>query len=785
MATYVFAGQGTQKKGMGGALFDEFKELTAQADAVLGYSIRELCLEDPRRELARTQFTQPAIYVVNALAYQKRLRQSTRGPDRVAGHSLGEYNALLAAGAFDFETGLALVKKRGELIAQCGGGGMAAVIGLSRDRVDEVLKTRGLEALDLANDNAPAQIVIAGPRQDLARAQPHFEAAGATSYVPLNVSGPFHSRYMREACEGLAASLASLRIASLEIPVIANVHARPYADGEIEAGLVEQIVSPVRWTESIRYLLDLGETHFEELGQGEVLIGLIRKIQASGDPTPTPPQGGARNGGERRAENGGERRAENGGERRAESGERRRAGSGGERGAESGEERGARAADLGSRSFREDHGVELAYAAGSAPLGVSSVALVARMARSKRLAYFGAGDLEPRQVDEALRELARALPDAQAWGASLRCDPGRPAIEAELVELYLERGVRRVEASGYLEPSPPLVAYRLKGLSRGRDGEVVAAHRVMARVSRPEVAERMASPAPDGIVQELLRSRRITEAHAALAPLVPLADDVCVEADSGGVTARRSALALFPAVRRLRDELARRSGLAAPARVGLAGGIGTPEAAAAAFALGAEFIVTGSINHCTVESGLSDAAKDLLEQMDVQDTEYVPAFDLESGAVVQVLKKGVLFPVRANRLLELYRRHDALEAIEPRVRAQIQDRFFRQSFDDVERDLRASRPEAVERAGRDSRARLALIFGWYLRRGAMLAIEGDRSRTVDYQIPCGPALGAFNRWVAGTGRASWRSRHADEIAGMIMEGAAGLLAPRGTAAPAG
>src|SRR5437762_401122 len=176
MTVFLFPGQGSQRKGMGNTLFDEFKEAIASADEILGYSIKELCLHDPHQQLGKTQFTQPALYVVNALSYLKKMKETGQAPDYVAGHSLGEYSALFAAGAFDFETGLRLVKKRGELMSQAIGGGMAAVIGFTLEQVDQVLKECGLTGIDIANYNTPTQIVIAGLKADIVSAKPFFEA---------------------------------------------------------------------------------------------------------------------------------------------------------------------------------------------------------------------------------------------------------------------------------------------------------------------------------------------------------------------------------------------------------------------------------------------------------------------------------------------------------------------------------------------------------------------------------------------------------------------------------
>lgn len=285
MNAYVFPGQGSQKRGMGQGLFDEVREYAAverEVDALLGYSMRKLCLEDPDDLLKQTQYTQPSLYVVNALHYYQAIAGGAR-PDYVAGHSLGEYNALLAAGAFDFLTGLRLVKKRGELMAQAKNGGMAAVIGLPSETVAKVIADHGLTTLDVANFNTPSQTVVSGPVDDIKRGGPIFEGAGAQLYIPLQVSAAFHSRYMADAAKAYAEFLAPMSFATPRFPVIANVDARPYpvenASQAIKSHLVNQITSSVQWTQTVRYLLDQGVTQISEIGPGNVLTRMVQQIQ--------------------------------------------------------------------------------------------------------------------------------------------------------------------------------------------------------------------------------------------------------------------------------------------------------------------------------------------------------------------------------------------------------------------------------------------------------------------------------------------------------------------------
>ena len=294
MKTYMFPGQGSQARGMGGSLFDEFPELTAKADSVLGYSIKELCLNDPQRELGNTQFTQPALYVVNALSYYKRIQDTGETPDYLAGHSLGEFNALLAAECFDFETGLKLVKKRGELMSQATEGAMAAIVNATRDQIEALLKEKGLDNVDIANYNTPLQIVISGPVADIAACQEIFQF-DRVMYMPLKTSGAFHSRLMIPAQQKFEAFLKKRKFSKPKIPVIANLTAQAYPNGAVVEYLSKQICSTVLWSDTIHHLMSLSdEMAFIEIGHGDVLAKMILKIKqiaakAAADKAPPAP----------------------------------------------------------------------------------------------------------------------------------------------------------------------------------------------------------------------------------------------------------------------------------------------------------------------------------------------------------------------------------------------------------------------------------------------------------------------------------------------------------------
>lgn len=775
MVTYIFPGQGSQSKGMGGPLFDEFKEITAVADQILGYSIRELCTVDPDSRLGLTQYTQPAIYVVNALCYLHKIEATGKKPDFVAGHSLGEYSALFAAEAFDFTTGLKIVKKRGELMGRMTGGSMAAVIGLDEAQIATVLKENHLDTIDIANLNSPYQIVISGPKQDIERSMAIFEAIKAVKMVTLlKTSGAFHSRYMETVRREFEAYLDSLEFSELKIPVISNLQARPYRQTELKRNLAEQISHPVRWTESIRYLMSLGEMDFEEIGNGRVLTGLVQRIRKEAEPLKIetdPNRLQFHNGtvhqqlpvlsSESAPDPAPTWQAKS--QKSIQNSVKILPGS------------------LGSSEFKKDYNLKYAYLTGGMYRGIASKELVVKMGKAGMMGFFGTGGLTIAEIETAIRFIQGELNHGEAYGINLSYDPNDPDKELQIVELLLRYGIRHLEAAAYITVSPALVRYRLNGIAREKDQNMIRIpNKLMAKVSRPEVAAAFMAPPPPRITTSLLAEGKITETEFELAQKIPMVDDLCVEADSGGHTDQGVAYTLMPAMLKLRAEMMQKYGYQKTIRVGAAGGIGTPEAAAAAFILGADFILTGSINQCTVEADTHPKVKDLLQQINVQDTAYAPAGDLfELGAKVQVLKKGVFFPVRANKLLELYRRYNAIDEIDATTRQQLEEKYFHRSFAAVYEDVKRYYPlKMIEKAENNPKFKMALIFKWYFGYATQLALSGDDQHQVDYQIPCGPALGAFNQWVKGTPLENWRNRHVDEIGLMIMNETANLLNQR-------
>ncbi|HEV2947697.1 MAG TPA: PfaD family polyunsaturated fatty acid/polyketide biosynthesis protein [Gemmataceae bacterium] len=435
--------------------------------------------------------------------------------------------------------------------------------------------------------------------------------------------------------------------------------------------------------------------------------------------------------------------------------------------------------NLGDADFRADHRLRYAYVAGAMANGIGSVEVVEAMARAGMLGFFGAAGLSLPAIEAALDRLARNLTNLP-YGFNLIHSPNEPDLEQAVVDLYLKRNVRLVEASAYLELTLPIVQFRVHGIRRDPDDRVFTPNKVIAKVSRVEVASKFMSPPPPPMLRILLERGEITSEQAELASHVPMAQDITAEADSGGHTDNRPSITLIPTMLALRDRMQSRYDYPHPLRVGAAGGIATPASAAAALTMGAAYVLTGSVNQACVEAGTSDAVRAMLAQAEQADTMMAPAADMfEMGVKVQVLKRGTMFPMRAARLYELYRAHASLEEIPAVERSSLEKTVFRAPLPEIWRQTRDffqdRDPRQVDRAERDPKHKMALVFRWYLGQSSRWAKSGEPSRKIDYQIWCGPAMGAFNEWAKNTFLEKAENRQVVVIAMNILYGAAVML----------
>jgi PfaD family protein len=449
---------------------------------------------------------------------------------------------------------------------------------------------------------------------------------------------------------------------------------------------------------------------------------------------------------------------------------------------------------LGDPVFKSDHRLKYPYLAGAMANAISSVKLVVAMGHAGMMGFFGAGGLTVDRIEAAIDDL-ESRPGHPPYGLNLIHSPYCPELERATVALYLRRGVHCVSAAAFLDLTLPLVYYRVKGLHRDRQGVVVCPNKVVATVSRVEVARKFFSPPPEKMIAQLLADRLITSEEAVLSQSIPMASDLTAEADSGGHTDNRSALALLPTMLALRDEFQSRYNYPRPLCVGLAGGIATPESTAAAFAMGAAYVVTGTVNQACIESGTSDTVRRMLAEASQADVTMAPSADMfEMGVKVQVLKRGTMFALRAAKLYEFYNHYESLEEIPASQRTLLEKNYFHQSceaeWEQTRQFFLTRDPRQIPLAEKDPKHKMALVFRSYLGQSCGWAQAGDSRRQIDFQIWCGPAIGAFNEWTRGSFLANPENREVVTVAMNLLAGAAvitraGWLRTQGISLPPG
>jgi len=434
--------------------------------------------------------------------------------------------------------------------------------------------------------------------------------------------------------------------------------------------------------------------------------------------------------------------------------------------------------DLGAEEFKARYGVRYAYYTGAMANAIASTRLVIALGKAGMLGSFGSAGVVASRLESAISEIKEALPDGP-YAFNLINSPNEPAMERAAADLFIKHDIRTVETSAYVDLTLPLVYYRVAGLGRDASGNIVKHNRIIAKLSRKEVAARFLSPAPHDILDQLLSEGKISVEQAELAQYVPIADDITVEADSGGHTDNRPLVLLLPAILALRDTFQAKYNYQELPQIGAAGGIATPQAAFAAYAMGAAYIATGSVNQACVEAGASEHTRNLLAQAGVADVIMAPAADMfEMGVKVQVLRRGTMFGPRALKLYELYSRYNSIEEIPQDEREKLEKHTFKREmnviWEDTVKFFTERDPRQIERANADPRQKMALIFRWYLGLSSRWSNTGEKGREMDYQIWCGPSMGAFNEWVRGTYLEAPENRKVVDVAMHILTGAAYL-----------
>lgn len=433
---------------------------------------------------------------------------------------------------------------------------------------------------------------------------------------------------------------------------------------------------------------------------------------------------------------------------------------------------------LGSRTFCEVHKVRFSYIGGEMARGIASIELVEALAKIGMLAFFGAAGLSFVKVKESIEILQKKLnPLGLSFGSNLIHSPDQLELEEKLVQFYLDTNLNRISASAFTRLTKNIVWYTCKGLHIDKFGQIKRRNYLFAKISHPSVAGQFMHPAPAEMLNELVQSGKLTSEEARLACKIPVAEDITVESDSGGHTDNRPLTALFSSIKKLSDEITEKYNYSTTFRLGAAGSLGTPQAIAAAYALGAAYVLIGSVHQAALESGLSHIGKEMLANTDIGDVIMAPAADMfEAGVKVQVLRKGTMMAVRGNQLYELFKRYQSLEEIPAEIIMQLEKNVFRKSIAEIWHDtiqyFTQVDPTVIEQAEKDPKFKMSLIFRWYLGNSSRWPLAGDNERKVDYQIWCGPAMGAFNRWVKNTFLEQVENRKAAQIALNLLEGAA-------------
>ncbi|MBQ3490452.1 MAG: PfaD family polyunsaturated fatty acid/polyketide biosynthesis protein [Clostridia bacterium] len=433
------------------------------------------------------------------------------------------------------------------------------------------------------------------------------------------------------------------------------------------------------------------------------------------------------------------------------------------------------AEDFGDPNFKKDYGLKYALYGGAMANGIASGDMVIALGKAGCMGSYGSGGMRLDAVEQEIDRIKNAL-NGKPYMINMLSNRNLQ-MEMNLAKLLVEKEVPAVEASAYITPSDALVYYRLKGIRKNEKGKIVIPHKIIAKVSREEVLEKFVSPPLAESVASLRKEGLITEEEAALADKIPMADDITVEADSGGHTDGRPLVSMLPALIALANRKQAEFGYQQKVRVGAGGGIGTGLSCLGAFEMGAAYVVTGSVNQGCVESGTSDYVKQILAETAMADVTMAPCADMfEMGTKVEVIKKKTMYAQNAQKLYEYYVKYPSFEAIPTADRDRIEKKILKDSFENIWKGTKEYfakvDPAKIPQAEKNPKMKMALVFRWYLGNSSRWAVQGNQDRKFDMQIWCGQAMGAFNLWVKGTSLEKAENRRVGEIANLLLNSCA-------------
>ncbi|MEN8907794.1 MAG: hypothetical protein ABF289_17730 [Clostridiales bacterium] len=422
--------------------------------------------------------------------------------------------------------------------------------------------------------------------------------------------------------------------------------------------------------------------------------------------------------------------------------------------------------DLGSSRFLHRFGLKYAYVAGAMYNAISSKEMIIELAKNGYLGIYGTKDVEFDQIENDIVKIKSIIPE-RIFGCNIVHNVIEEQFEMKLIKMLLKYKINILEVSSFVNITLPLAYYRIVGIKERIEGGFVIGNKIMVKVSRVEIAKNFLKPAPEKIIRELINMSLINERQAKIAKEIPMADAITLEDNENNITQSFSYLV------DQRDELYKNSNTKYDVFLGLTGGIGSPVIALNMFNNGADYIVTGTINQCTVESGISDKAKNSLSSCDISDVISLHFNgDFNINKKINVLKKGTLFPMRVNKLYNIYNKYKNLKNVDSsdidKIESQIFKKSIREILNEVEIYFKKNDPNQL------NNDRLYLLIKWYLIISAKLSLEGTSNRELDYQILCSNAMGIFNYWVKGSYLENHQNRYVADIAEHMLKGTAYL-----------
>jgi PfaD family protein len=421
------------------------------------------------------------------------------------------------------------------------------------------------------------------------------------------------------------------------------------------------------------------------------------------------------------------------------------------------------------KKFMERFNIKYPLLAGAMAKGISSVKMVEEFSKNGFLADFGSAGLTNEEILDAADILKSKC---KRFSINIINIPGNQENELSLLKELVLKKINTISAGAYIKMTPGLVYFRIKGIKK-EHGKIIVPNKILAKISRKEIAKTFLSPPPEKILKKLLNENLISEYEAELAKKIPMSSDIICEADSGGHTDKQPAICLFPEIYYLKEEF--QKNYETDIFIGLAGGISTPQSLLAAFSMGADFVMTGSINQSCIEAGTSDIVKEMLSKAGQADFELVPSADtFEIGGKVQVLKAKTQFANRAKLLFKIYCESDSIEDIKKEDLDYIESKIFKHSLEEewelTKKYFKKIKPELIESAQNNPKKKMALIFKSYLGQSSWWAINGTEQRKDDFQIWCGPSMAAFNTFSKNTRFENYKNRSAPEISKALLLG---------------